>query len=335
MNLNRVGSVVIAPGQVNYVQTLKKGSGFMVEALAYYDFSYSSMDELKGIFDSLASLVEKDTLFNLSLISEDIIKHIYFYKKDARDLKTSILRDLKSDFGLTLQDYIVDFEVYDLIDRKITFVVAMPKELFDKCYQAIKPHAHIRLFAVEPGIISLRRVANTLNTDSGMKLCFNLSKNHCGIFVIKDGALAIVRNIQYGFEQFIDELSEKGGIDRNKAISIAESSGFSITEGSSEEEIKAYEAMSEAFDRISIEIQRTIDFAISTLKLGNIESMITLGFANRIKKVDAYLSRLFSMKVERLEPAKKVEFDSSIDFSLLKEMYYFDTALGASFRRIE
>ncbi len=335
MNLNRVASVVIAQDQVNYCKTLKKGNNITLEAMAYYDFSFERMEDLKDIFSSISSLNEENTLLNLSIMSSDIINHIYFYKKDAKDIRSNVMRDLKNDFGLALQEYLIDFEVYEFVDRTIAFVVAMPKALFDKCYGAIKPHSNIKLFSTETDIVSLRRLVNTLHTSSGMKLCFNFSKNHTGMFVIKEGAVTVVRNIQYGFEQFVKEICERGGVDRAKAISIIENTGFAADESSTEQEWNAYNIMTDAFDRISIELQRTIDFATSTLKLGAIDHIITLGFANRIKKADVYISKLFSMQTEKLEAAKIIEFDSSVDFSLIKEMNYFDTAIGAALRRLD
>ncbi len=335
MNLNIVASVVIGPNQVNYCRVVRKSKAPVVDSVALYDFGYDNMDDLDGIMESINSLVAKPTLVNLSIISSDVIKHIYFYRRDAQNVRSNVMRDLKNDYEIKLQDYLIDFEETNLENKKIVFVVAMPKALFEACYEKIKNKGNLKLFALETDVVSLRRlVALSMQPRDGMELCFNFARDHTNIFVMDGTSVLVDREINYGFDEFVKDLASAGGVGEEEIINFLEQKGFSVDEGSSESDMNAYQVLTDVFDKMSIELQRTIDYVISNQKLGAIDGIVTLGSINRIKKADVYLSRLFSMKVEKMETAKKVEFDSAVDFSIVAQMHCFDVAVGAALRKL-
>ncbi len=335
MNLSSVHSVVIGPKQINYCNITKKGKSNILNAIAYYDFNSDKFEELEGIIDSISETVGKSALFNISVIDTSVIKHIYFYKKGAINIKANILRDLKNDYEIQLKDYLIDYEEEELEDKKVAFVVAYPKSSFEKLYKYFKKHKNIKLFSLEAGIVSIKRLINSLFAEDKTRLCIRMDKSFSNIFVLHKDSVVVDRELQYGFDNFLRDIVENGGTDEKTALDVIQNIGLYQDEHPTEEETNAYEIISSSFDKISIEIQRTIDYISSGHKIRGVDKMITLGFINKIKKSDIYLSKLFSIKADKLEASKAVEFDSSIDFSMVNDMLYFDVAVGAAMRSLK
>lgn len=332
MNLKKTHSLVIGSKQVDYCSIVKKGKRSILNSLAYYDFNFDNFEEIDEIIESVSEIAGKDALFNLSIMGHNVIKHIYFYKKGAANIKANVLRDLKSDYEIQLQDYLIDYEAEELEDKKVVFVAAYPKGDFDKLYGFIKKRKNIKLFSLEIGMVSVKRLINSFYNKNETKLCIRMDKDFTNIFALKGDIIVVSREIQYGFDGFVDDIMESGGVDKQKALDVLENIGLYKDENFTQQEQQANEIITASFDKMSIEIQRTIDYLSSSRKMGGVNKIITLGFLNFIKKSDVYLSKLFSVGVEKLETAKMIEFDSSVDFSMVKDMFYFDVAAGAAMR---
>jgi len=332
MNLKKIHALVVGPKQVNYCSIVKKGKRNILDSLAYYDFDFNNFGEIEEIIESVSEIAGKDALFNLSIMGHNVIKHIYFYKKGAANIKANVLRDLKSDYEIQLQDYLIDYEAEELEDKQVVFAAAYPKEDFDKLYGFIKKHKNIRLFSLEIGMVSVKRLINSFYNKNETKLCIRMDKDFTNIFALRGDIIIVSREIQYGFDGFVDDIMEFGGVDKQKALDVMENIGLYKDENFTQEELQVNEIITASFDKMSIEIQRTIDYLSSSRKMGGVNKIVTLGFINSIKKSDVYLSKLFSVGVEKLEAAKLVEFDSSVDFSMVKDMLYFDVAVGAAIR---
>jgi Tfp pilus assembly PilM family ATPase len=128
---------------------------------------------------------------------------------------------------------------------------------------------------------------------------------------------------------------EAGGISDIEAGEMLSKYGLLDKDLDDERRIAFYNAVTSAFDRFSIEIQRTIDYLSTVQKMGAVESICTLGFVNRIKGIDAYLSKMFSLKANKVETQKMIEFDDDVDFSLIDKMLYFDICVGAGVRSVK
>ncbi len=334
MNLKTTHSIVIGPKQVNYCSIVRKSKHSMLNTLAYYDFNFEKPDEIADIIDSISDITKRDSLFNISILHSSIIKHIYFYKKGVVNVQSNVFRDLKNDYEIQLQDYFIDYEETETEDKKIVFVVALPKKLFNSIYKHIKKHKNMKLFSLEIDIVSLKRLVNSFYNGDDVTLCIRMNANFSTIFAIKSNTVVVSRELQYGFDNFTQDISQYGGVDIEKAAAVMESIGLHEDESFSEEETKAHEIIVSSFDRMSIEIQRTIDYLLSNQKIVGIDRIVTIGEINRIKKSDVYLSKLFSIGVEKLETSKLIEFDSTVDFSLVKDMLYFDISVGAALRSL-
>ncbi len=333
MNLNTTHAIVIGPKQVNYCNITKKSRRNMLNSLAYYDFSFERVEELKDIMESIGDIAGRGAVLNISVLHSSVIKHIYFYKKGTTKVKTNVFRDLKNDYEIQLQDYLIDYEESELEDKIAVLVVAFPKELFNKIYYYIKNQSDFRLFALEIGMISVKRLISNVYNGNDIMLCIRMDSDFSNIFAIRNGAIIVSRELQYGFYSLAKEISQYGGINIEKSITIMENIGLQENHDYTEEELKAYNTIVSSFDKMSIEIQRTIDYLLSSQKKVGIDRIITIGSINRIKRIDVYLSKLFSISAEKLESSKLIEFDSSIDFSALKEMFYTDIVIGAAMRK--
>jgi len=331
MDINLRCAVVIGPSQLDMCVLKRKGKTYVVKSIAYYDFEEEK--EIEDIVYNLAEHLHGEILTNVSLKHQSVIEHVYFYKSSV-DVKSSVFKDLKRDYEIELKDYIIDYEEDDVSDKKIVYVVAVPKNVFDFYYSMFQKEKKFKLYSFETHNVSLKRAVSRF-LGSGYFLNCAVFKNYSSILVCKGNRVLAIRNLRYSWKELIGYLCEAGGISEEDAEGVLRERGLKEPkQGDQEKDILIYQSISEAFDQFTIEIQRTIDYITTVQKIGNVEKLVSIGELNKINKVESYISKLFSLETIKFEPQKVVEFEDEIDFSILKNMEYFETCIGAAIRQI-
>jgi len=334
MDFRTVCGIVIGPKQVNYVLLQRRKNNVLLLAAAFYEFSFDRQDEFKDIVASIEGFLPKNTLTNISVIHPETIEHLFLYDSNVANVRANIYRDLKNSYEINLSDYLIDYEEFEVSGKKVAFVNALPKYVFDLFYTAFKDHKKLCLFSLETPVVSLRRVVNEFCRKYADVLVFNMCDEFSRIFTLKRYNIIVNRQVQGGFSSILKDMEREGGITEEEAKKLIYDRGFSDKDLDDEQKKAFYMSLSESFDRFSIEIQRTLDYLISVQKMGGVESICTLGFASSIKNVDKYLSKMFSMKAESLKLKKEIEFADEVDFSIVEDMLYFDICIGAALRRV-
>ncbi len=331
MDVNLRCAVVIGPSQLDVCVLKKKGKTYVINSIAYYDFEEEK--EIEDIVYNLAENLPKEILTNISLKHQSVIEHVYFYKGNT-EIRSSVYKDLKRDYEIELKDYIIDYEENSVSDRKVVYVVAIPKSILDFYYDFFYKTKKFKLYSFETHNVSLKRVVNRFLGDGYFLNCA-VFKDYSAILACRGNNILAIRNLRYSWKELVDYLCEAGGISGEEAEKILKEMGLREPDQESQEKDKLiYKSISEAFDQFTIEVQRTIDYITTVQKIGNIERLVSIGELNRINKVDSYISKLFSLETVKFEPQKIVEFDDKIEFSVLEHMKYFEVCVGAAIREI-
>ncbi len=331
MDLNLRCAIVIGASQVNMCLLRKKRKKYSIESIAFYD--YNDEKEIGDIVYSISEHLPKGILTNISLRHQSVIEHVYFYKSNT-DIRSSVFKDLKRDYEIELKNYIIDFEEGEIGDRKIAYVAAIPKNVFDFFCDFFSESNKFRLYGFETHSVSLKRSIREFLGGGYMLNCI-IFKDYSIISALKDDIVLAMRKLRYSWNELVRSLSSSGGISLDKAEEFLKKKGLKEPENEEEYDKLIYGSVSDAFDQFAIEIQRTIDYITTVQKMGKVEKIITIGEVNKINKIDNYISKLFSLETIKFQPQKLVEFGEDIDFSALENMNYLEICIGAALREVK
>ena len=90
--------------------------------------------------------------------------------------------------------------------------------------------------------------------------------------------------------------------------------------------------VTDAFDKLTIELQRTIDFYNSQFRNEPVRKLILTGKFHKINGVDKYLSRLFTIQADKFNGLKK--FFVNTEINTVEKMTFLQEILGTSLREI-
>ncbi|WP_025270334.1 hypothetical protein [Hippea sp. KM1] len=331
MDLNLRCGIAIGKNRIDACILKKKGRDYSIESLFFYDFANEG--ELEDIFNALSDYIPKEILANVSFKHQSIIEHIYFYNNNTES-KSNIYKDLKRDYEIELKDYIIDYEEHQIKDKTVAYVVALPKSLFNFYYGMLEKQKKLKLYSFETHSVSIRRAANEFLEGDYLLGCA-IFKDYSVISACSQGKVLALRNLRYSWSELINSLCNAGGITQEEAERLIREKGLEEPDDGNEEEEAVYRSISEAFDQFTIEIQRTIDYITTVQKIGDIQKIITIGEVNKIKKLENYISRLFSLETTRFQPQKLIEFNEEIDFSAIDKMNYLEVCIGAALREVK
>ncbi len=331
MDLNLRCSIVVGLSRIEVCLLKKKGKNYKVESLAFYEFEDEK--EIDGIVNNISEHLPKDVLTNVSFKHSSIIEHIYFYSLKT-DVRSNVYKDLKRDYEIELKDYIIDYEDNEFADRKIVYVVAMPKTVFDFYYKVLSSQKKLKLYSFETHGSSLKRAVNEFEGGGYILEC-PIFEDYSSILVCGDGKFLAQRNLRYSWRDLVNSLATPDSITDEEVEKLLEEKGLEEPSSEDQNDQPVYQNISNAFDQFTIEIQRTIDYLTTVQKMGRVERIITIGKINRINKIDRYISRLFSLETVKFQPQKLVEFGDDIDFSIVGNMNYFEVCIGAALKEVQ
>jgi hypothetical protein len=129
----------------------------------------------------------------------------------------------------------------------------------------------------------------------------------------------------------IDWLADAGGISKKQAEELFLTQGIKKVEESDELKQNIRNNIIDIIDKLSLEIQRTIDYYSMTYKKSPVKNFIISGIPKIIPNYADYLSKLFSVSVS-LENTEKLITIKSEDIPDLSKLKFPFICIGAAIR---
>jgi Tfp pilus assembly PilM family ATPase len=329
MRPDKLVSVSISEKSIDFIEILRKKNENLLLSYGSYDLDLSNLDELDDILHMLSQTVKKPYYTGIALIHGDTLRLNMVLNK-TNDLKSAVLQNIKKTYDIKLSEYYLDFTSQDLGNNKVVvFASAISKEIMDPIFDIFKKY-HFKLLFMEPAIISsLRALSNDVDYDVFLHL--HLDYHRSAITILDNGMIHAIRYINLGFEDMIDWLADAGGISKKQAEELFLTQGIKKVEESDELKQNIRNNIIDIIDKLSLEIQRTIDYYSMTYKKSPVKNFIISGIPKIIPNYADYLSKLFSVSVS-LENTEKLITIKSEDIPDLSKLKFPFICIGAAIR---
>lgn len=327
MKPDKVISIVITEEQIEFIELSLRGNKNTIISFGSYSFSYSHLDQFDEIISSISEITKKNKFTRLSIVHQDVLRTTMLLN-DSGDMKSKILQNFKQTFDIQLSEYYIDFVTETLEKNILVYISAIPKRLVDPLFEVFNKYK-FKLLSLEPGISSALRTM-VKQFDHELFLYLHISYSRMVITIYNQGMIFAVRYINFGFEDMVSGLADVGGVSMDDAEGLFFKYGASDVDFEDEVEKNINESILESLDKMSMEIQRTIDFYSMTYKKSGIENFVLSGVINEMPDLNEYLSKLFSVTVQFSECSKLISVtDEMPDMSSMKHGYL---CLGAGLR---
>jgi Tfp pilus assembly PilM family ATPase len=332
MRPNKIISIAMSEMSIDFMEVNRKRNSNQLISYGSYTLDLNDLDQFNEIISTIAQTVKKPYYTGISIIHRDVLRTTFIIN-NTNDLKTSILQFVKKTYEISLSDHYIDFITEDISNNKtLVFFAAIPKKTLDPLFDIFNKHDFKLLFLEIASLSALRHVEEQF--DYNFFLYIHFDYHLSSIVIVKDSMIYAIRYVNLGFEDMIDSLSESAGISQEKAESLF----FEYGVKEIEPDIENFEIMKNihndiisSLDKLSLEIQRTIDYFTITYKQPTTKNFIISGTITKIPEYDKYLSKLFSVNIDVEDNKQVLTVSENItpDFS---SMHYPFVCIGAALR---
>ncbi len=320
MSKNIINSIVITNSQICHILLDKKSKYPILKGISIFDIVLTNNTLIENAISEIASNIKKNKLTNLVMINNKILKYVFMFQDNetSGNIRIELLNRFKTNFDISMADYYIDFEVYEKNKKKIAFVAGIPKNLLDNLVIHFQ-RAKFKLLSLETELNSLKRL-NSIYFKNSIIMNINMKEEETIFIVTENNILYLFRELNFGFSDIIKFLSESLNMEPNDILEKIRQKDFT------------YEnyPLSEAIDRLTIEIQRTMDFYNNQYRDDPIVKFILTGKLLFINSIEKFLSETFAIKVEKFNPLKDIYIQT--DFDDFDSINCINELIGAGLR---
>ena len=294
MKKNIINSLVISQNEIDHLIIENKKNSFNIIGLSYFQINFNDKKNFSESISTIAGYIKKNRLTNIVLINDEVLRYVFILnKEESSNIRAIILNNFKNIFDINLADYYIDFEIFDFQGNNIVFAAGIKREIVDELVEMLNKYK-FRLLCIETEINSLKRFLCFHGIEE-VFINIHLLKNSTLFLIMKKNILFTFRELKFGFSNIINELIMDTGKSEQFILNELKEKGFDS------EEIN----ISSKFDRLTIEIQRTIDFYQNQYKFEPVSKFILTGNFQNIKKSDKFFSNLFMVETNYIKPLQK------------------------------
>jgi len=286
-----------------------------------------------AVVDTIRDLVTKhrvktkDAVVSVSGNSV-IIKRINLPAMTVEELEESIQWEAEQYIPFDINDVNIDVQILDDAaqdpGQMEVLLVAARKELVSE-YQSLIQQAGLRPAVVDVDAFAVANMFE-LNYDVAMGsiALVNVGSGNVNIHVIRDGVSMFTRDIGMGGRQFTEEIQRSLNISYEDAEIMKVGDPERDDRAVVPEEIE--QVLSSVGESLATEIQRSLDFYLSTAADGGLTRIYLSGGAARTPGLARAISQQTSLPCEVVDPFRSIQIDER-DF---KEGYLEDIAPQAA-----
>jgi type IV pilus assembly protein PilM len=287
----------------------------------------------------------------LTISGADIhIRQITIPSMPKAEMKEAVRWEMKNHLPYPIESTQIDFYILEEVSesgmKKMDLVaVACPKYQIDRLL-SIAEGAGLRPVHLSVGPFALWNALLTLGSleKGDVVVLFDFGAEKTGIYLFKNGLFHFSREFTPSGTDFTRAVME--GIESQeepdlvygeaeklkKAMGIPSKTFYEKNGGPSINLSKIPFLVRPVLERLSAEIERSLDYYKSQLNIDRVDRFLLSGGGANLKSIDTYLSDELRLPVERFNPFKKIPFDAKkIDPELLDQMGpIFTTAVGVA-----
>lgn len=273
---------------------------------------------------------------SFAISGQDIaVSHIEVPGMSEQNLEKTVKWEVNKNLPNNGENYYVDYQILSSTknnNKKIykVLAVAAPVEKVDK-YVELAENLNLRLNAVDLAANSIARVftnASIIKKQNRTIGVIDIGTKTTEIIIIENGKLFVEREVPFGRENFIREIT------RRRQIEIADASNFLISEfnfAKIDEEDELGNRIRNLFDNVLSSFQKVIQFYTMGRTQKFLDEIYITGGGCQINGIEDYIAEFLGSPTEIADNPtkikKKVKLPSGCDFK------YYLSAYGILLRR--
>jgi Tfp pilus assembly PilM family ATPase len=310
MNLNKINVILLSDKEINHIIYSTKKEDYIIEGGSYFSINPFDKLSLDSALKEISQLVKNNKLVKLIVVNEKVLKYQFILNQnEASNLRIEVLNRFKTAFDIQLNEYYIDFETYNYKNKIIVFVAGINRQFLDSIIRNFKSRKFKLLF-LEVDIVSLKRLV-TANFPDNVIMNVHFRDDKTIFIVMNEDNLFAFREINFGFTNLIELLCEKTKTQQSLILEQLKQDDFDF---------------GDSLDKLTIELQRTIDFHTSQFRDAPISNLILTGKFLNINNIDKFFSNLFRIKTEKLNGLKKFFVNTNV--KKIEEMTYLPEILA-------
>ena len=316
MNHNRINTILLSNYEVNHLICSDKKGNFTIEGGSFFSINPFDKLSLDNALKEIGHIAKNDRLTKLNIINDNVLKYQFILNQnEASNLRVEVLNRFKTAFDIPLNEYYIDFETYSFKNMIVVFIAGINRRFLDTVLRNFKSRKFKLLF-LEVDIVSLKRLIS-LNFSNEIIMNIHLREEKTIFIVIYNDMLLAFREVNFGFKNIVNTLFENTETEPSTILDNLDFEEPNITE---------------AFDKLTIELRRTIDFYNSQFRNEPVRKLILTGKFLKINGIDKFLSGIFTIQTEKFNGLKK--FFVNTEVNTVEQMTYLQEILGTSLREI-
>ncbi len=316
MRQNKINTIILSDSEINHIIYTVKKNEVIIEDCSKFFINIFDKTSINNALKEISQKVKNYKLTKLNIINDNVLKYQFIIEQnEVANLKLEVLNRFRTTFDISLNEYYIDFETYNFKEKIIVFIAGVNKIFLDSILRNFKSLKYKLLF-LEVDIIALKRLVNSKFKDQ-IVMNIHLRDDKTIFIVMYNELLFTFRELNFGFKNILNFLYEKSKIDESKILENLNFENFPLTE---------------ALDKFTIELQRTIDFYNAQFRNKPISKIIITGKFLNIKGIENYLSQLFMIDSETFNGLK--QFVLNTDVEKVEQLTYLQEILGTSLREV-
>lgn len=268
------------------------------------------------IVDAIRELVQKNRVkakFVAASVSGNavIIKRINLPQMTVDELEESIQWEAEQYIPFDINDVNIDVQILEGASedpgQMEVLLVAARKELVNE-YQALIQQAGLRPAIVDVDAFAVANMYELNYVEEGEAVALvNIGASNVNIHVLRGGVSAFTRDISAGGRQFTEE------IQRTLNISYEQAEAMKVGGGDTDERAVVPEVIERVLasvgENLATEVQRSLDFYLSTSAEGTLDRVLLSGGAARTPGLARAISQQTGLPTEVADPFRRIQID--------------------------
>jgi len=204
-------------------------------------------------------------------------------------------------------------------------LVAAPKREIEK-YKILFEGTGLRISSVELETFSIARVL--VGREKGISIIMDMGSRASNIMLVKDGTVLINRSVDMGGDDITSAIADSLNISKQRAETFKR-------EGKDFLNDKETAIVIPVLELLGGEIRRIVTAFKEKHRKENIDRFIISGGSSNLTGIDKYFKNMLGMDADRVDPWKKISYDSKLVPVISKIGGSFSVALGLALRGVE
>lgn len=277
-------------------------------------------DVIRSLLASQKISRAKDAVSSVSGHSV-IIKKILLPIMEAKELKESITFDAEQYIPFDINDVNLDFRILrnspdEEGQMEVLLVAAKTEMLDDLCTVLTEAGLHPMMVDVDAFAVQNMFEYNYSVEEGKTFALINIGASLTNINIVSDGLSNFVRDINVGGNLYTEEIQKRLNITFEEAEELKLGGTLQVEEGETTQAEEGSQEVSGILNLISenlaIEIQRSLDFYVTTGSGNDIARIYLTGGTTKIPGLAAMLANKIGIETEIMNPLKNIAFNEKL-----------------------